>query len=510
MIEQFVGKTFNRTLTALLALFFFSAIAYFFNLGFPIMVLISVGAFAVTVYKVELGMFIVFAELFSNPHGHLMATEIFGQNISLRIALFGAVMTGWLIALIVKRTKWRFDYRALIFFPIFLGVFLGVTKGVEYNSITDVFADANAYAYLLYIFPIMSLDITSETQKRFLQILAAASVWLIAISVLLFFMFTHFSEDILTITYTFVRDIRLAEITNLSEQVYRIFIQSQFFVFSLLALFLALDIFSEKRPGKKILFVYALLSTSILIGMSRSFWVGFAFAMVLFMLFIYKFSQSPKKAVAQSLHRGIVGLLGALVLLTTVSLIPVGISGASFEGLSGALKDRTTTQDAAVSSRWKLLEPMKAAIVSSPILGSGFGTTVSFDTDDPRAVELRGEGVWTTYAMEWGWLELWLKMGILGPFGFLFAGYMIVRNLWCYTWTEQKWLSIGLISSITFLFVTHVFSPYLNHPIGLGFLLFCVIFLPNKKTTKEAVLEMPKLTFSKKMETQAALSSKTN
>jgi hypothetical protein len=32
------------------------------------------------------------------------------------------------------------------------------------------------------------------------------------------------------------------------------------------------------------------------------------------------------------------------------------------------------------------------------------------------------------------------------------------------------------------LYVTHIFSPYLNHPLGLGFLLFIVPFIDSRRS----------------------------
>jgi len=84
-------------------------------------------------------------------------------------------------------------------------------------------------------------------------------------------------------------------------------------------------------------------------------------------------------------------------------------------------------------------------------------------------------------AMEWGWLELWLKMGVLGPLAFIFIAYELIRRLWSYKSTDLAWLGYALISIVVFLYATHVFSPYLNHPIGLGLLLFVIPFLPAKK-----------------------------
>ena len=114
---------------------------------------------------------------------------------------------------------------------------------------------------------------------------------------------------------------------------------------------------------------------------------------------------------------------------------------------------------------------------------------MTFETDDTRVRAISPDGTWTTSSMEWGWLELWIKMGILGPIAFLWIAYELIKHLWAYTKSDQAWLGYALVTGLIFLYGTHFFSPYLNHPIGLGYLLFLIPFLPNKKhaTSSSAV-----------------------
>jgi hypothetical protein len=81
--------------------------------------------------------------------------------------------------------------------------------------------------------------------------------------------------------------------------------------------------------------------------------------------------------------------------------------------------------------------------------------------------------------MEWGWLELWIKMGIFGPIGFvaLFA-YITIASTRMFK-TEKAWIGVWVVGSSMFVYLTHFFSPYLNHPIGIGLILVFLIFLPS-------------------------------
>ena len=170
------------------------------------------------------------------------------------------------------------------------------------------------------------------------------------------------------------------------------------------------------------------------------------------------------------------GLIGAVILVLII-LFPLPYRMSSAGELSSLFSSRAgDLGDVAISSRWNLLPEMWQEVVVSPILGSGFGEEVTFKTDDPRARSISPDGTWTTHAFEWGWLDLWLKMGLLGPLAFLWLFYGLLRGLLTQS-NRPAWLTVGLVSSLVMLYATHIFSPYLNHPIGLGFILLVVPFL---------------------------------
>jgi hypothetical protein len=78
-------------------------------------------------------------------------------------------------------------------------------------------------------------------------------------------------------------------------------------------------------------------------------------------------------------------------------------------------------------------------------------------------------GLYTTYAFEWGWLEHWIKFGILGVPLMLWIVVGLAVRLWKQE-TMPFWLRVGSVSSLVGLMVVHAFTPYLNHPLGFLFL----------------------------------------
>lgn len=233
-----------------------------------------------------------------------------------------------------------------------------------------------------------------------------------------------------------------------------------------------------------------------MLSLSRSFWVGGLVAFACLAGWLIKKRLLTLKRVS-----GLVGgtLVVSIVLVLVTLLFPYPQPVTSVGNFRDLFSDRSTDiSDVAVSSRWKLLPPLWQGIGEQPIVGSGFGQTVTFQTDDPRVRAFSPDGSWTTFALEWGWLELWLKMGILGPIGFIYVMGMMGISIYKQLFESHQWLGVSFILVLLFLAATHVFSPYLNHPLGLGLILFILPFLVPQQsspqtetaTTKTPALEL--------------------
>jgi hypothetical protein len=131
-----------------------------------------------------------------------------------------------------------------------------------------------------------------------------------------------------------------------------------------------------------------------------------------------------------------------------------------------------------------MLEEMHA----HPSLGSGFGKELAFVSDDPRAREIYSDGKWRTYKFEWGWIDLWVKMGAMGFFSFVII-FIAYDKLLRESGELPFWLVCALRALLLALVVTNFFSPYLNHPLGLGILLFVTLFLEQEKKTERPIIE---------------------
>ena len=130
-------------------------------------------------------------------------------------------------------------------------------------------------------------------------------------------------------------------------------------------------------------------------------------------------------------------------------------------------------------SRWTLLPALWQGIERHPVLGSGFGATVTYTSHDPRVVAATG-GSYTTYAFEWGWLDHWFKFGIFGiPLMLWIVGRLMFRS---WRSSEPLWIRGTLVASLFALAITHVFTPYLNHPLGIVWLVSLEAWLSTPST----------------------------
>lgn len=437
-----------------------------------------VGALAFLLPEAALGW--IGLELLIGSKGGLLkwgSDAVNDGGIGLRILQFAAFFLGW--GIWAWRTgAWRTllaPKRELVVWGVVtLAIGYGVLRGWALGQ-PFLVADANAWGFVALIIPIATL--VNEKLKLVLrQSIYAGLTLLVGSTLALFFVFSHSLPIELTDrVYLWVRQSGLGEITRAGGSVFRIFLQSQVF---LLPAWLWIWVCSwrDHLPlGWRTWVAWSAVSACILASFSRSYWIGLALASVVGMLLLLVSRASVKEAIL-AVVRPFAALVGGFVLLAALAWFPLWRGTA---GLSSALSARFASGEAAVSSRWSLLPVMSEGIVRHPLLGSGFGATLTYTSSDPRIVQATG-GRYTTYAFEWGWLDLWYKLGVFGVAAIVWL--LIVIAVRAKELVEQErvwvWLSLLLLAGV------HVFTPYINHPLGIGLLLWAWIVTETRKQEK--------------------------
>lgn len=458
-----------------------------------VVILVLVGI--ISFYKLEYGLLIALAELMIGSKGYLFWVSIGSFDVSIRLGIFIVVFIVWAVRYLnikkyLEKIKTDPVFRWFIVLMLFIvfGVINGIISG---NGLRSVFFDFNGYLFFGLFFVFLETVTDLHHVSNILKIFWITVIWVSIKTMLLLYYFSHslsFHPGQWEYIYRWVRDTGVGEITYAGSGFWRIFFQSQ--IFELAGIIIGLSIlaylikqsrrFSEFFKTKKtwVYLVVVIVSfTSVLISFSRSFWLGALaglFVFGLFLIFLARFSFSN---VLKSISVFIGILVVSIGLLMAVVHFPYPNINSDFA--ASMIRDRLTTisGEAAASSRWNLLGPLTEKIQENPILGSGFGTTVTFQTEDPRIKnEENPDGWYTTMAFEWGYLDTMTEIGGLGILIYLIFIFYIVKSAWrgfINRKHEFQFLYAGLLIGLVVVLVTHGFSPYLNHPLGIGYLMIC-------------------------------------
>lgn len=482
-MNNYFNKFFLVSLFSIIFFELLSLLAWnniFLNKIFFIATIIAV--FILSLKKLEWGIYIIFAELFIGSKGYLLSWPFENFSFSIRLGLFLVIFLVYFYYIIKDKKIKFFSSKFYKFYLSFIGIiifaiFLGYCNG---NNLKDIFLDCNGYLFLGLIFPITQAIDNKKKFTPFLTILFAASLALIlkTLILLLFFSHSNFFGVILIAIYKWIRDTGVGEITTMPNGFSRIFFQSHIYI--IIAFFIAFSLLiltTYSRNFKKPwLILTGLSSFSLLViflSYSRSFWLGFiATLLISFFGLIFYFKLKIKKVFFIFTFLVFGGIVNYFL---AFCLVNIPLPGSNFISASALLSERTQnpTQEAAGSSRLELLKPLFNKCLTSPILGMGYGTTVSYKTKDPRALEQNPDGNYTTFAFEWGYLDLWLKFGLFGIIIYFILLWQIFKNGFIKLQKSDindKKIYFGTLLGFLFIMIIHFFTPYLNHPLGLGWI----------------------------------------
>lgn len=494
---QIFNKYFKNSLIFIVLAELFSIFGYLYPVfNTACFIVICLIVLILSLKKIEYGIYILLSELFIGSKGYLFSLDLGGASVSIRMGLFLIIMAVWASQFVktkqilyqkIKQNKLLFNLFGVL--CIFVGI--GIVSGFINNRIDNIIFDFNAYLYFALFLPILTYIDSKEKAMNILNIFLAAVTYLGAKSLFLCFFFSHQLDYYFYAIYKWVRDTGVGEITLMPDSGFaRIFIQSQ--IFSLAAIFIILflmiywvrnqELGIRNRELWGLLSVLVLAISAILISFSRSFWVGGAVG-IIFTVACLAYIKIGWKNFGKIVGIGVISVLASCVIIFAAVKIPVPGLGYGEFG-AGLFGERATSiiGEAGAGSRWNLLPELWKGIKKSPILGSGFGSEITYQSLDPRILASSPKGEYTTYAFEWGYLDIWLKIGILGLLAYLsLIGYLLYVCLKKSEKILEKdiygYLLIGFLVGLLTICATSIFSPYLNHPLGIGYIILYTTFL---------------------------------
>ncbi len=453
-------------------------------------IIACLGLFYLMFKKIEFAIYIPILELVVGSQGHLMDLYLGSYTLSFRTAIFSLAFLAGLIYLFKNK---RFDFLKTPYFKIFIAfLFLltwGTTLALIYKRpLLNIFLDLNGYLFILILPIFYQIIRDKKILKNLLYLFWGATLFFCFKTILSFYIFSHhFSGVNLTILYEWLRDSRIGEITMVNNNFFRIFFQSQIYILISLIINFCLLVFKkhilEKKDYYLLIGLIILNLTTLIISFSRSYWVGLA--VFLFFLFIWLLIKKYRFLIILKAYFKFIGLIilsGLFVFL----LVKIPYTDAKLDDLFAR---RLMSGEAASNSRLELLPHMLEKIKAQPVFGYGLAQEITYLSQDPRNKNPKNpDGTVTTYSFEWGWLNIWIKFGILGLGVYLYLILKIIidsvklaMNNWPKT---QTILMIGLALGLISLATVHIFSPYLDHPLGLGFVIISIAILNKTKIKK--------------------------
>lgn len=475
---------FNVRKSVVLGIFFsimlFELLSYFTflqpNLQQIIFLFIVFIVLYLTLKKLSYGLIFLISELAIGSFGYIFSLPVGNFVISIRIAIWFIVLFVWFLNF-VRNPKFYIQIFKnnkkilLIFALLFVFLLIALVIGLVRNEIVSVFYDFNSWLYLLLFLPWLFFD------KNYLlllwETLVSASLWLFLKTTFLLYIFSHQFTNLSQSLYLWTRDYRLGEITYAGGNFWRIFLQSQnFILFMILVLSAFILLRKNQNHNKEFYFNGFILFSSfvtIIISYSRSFWLAMVVTFFLLILFAWKkygFKYVwPKFILCMS-----IGALSLMFVYAVVNFPYPRISGST-----GLIMSRlqNASGEAAGSSRLNQLKPLGQAIRKSPLIGSGFATTVTYLSNDPRikAMSVNQSGWYTTYSFEWGYLDIWLKIGLFGLGVYIWFISMLILK----AYNNNQLFSYTLIFGVISIIIANVTTPYLNHPLGIGLLFILLV-----------------------------------
>lgn len=486
-IKQFTGKPFWWIFGGLVTLDILSFLTLHSSMETVLFVLVGAAAVAAAYWKPEWLFPIAMAEIIATSNGHSLNIELAGASVGIRILLFAILMLVTLVHIYKTRTNpipKRYHVPALL---LVLLLIYGVVRGyLGGYSLRDIYLDANGYLAIGYLLAALTWVRDSGSRRRLLQAIGAGAFWIILKTLTFFFAFGHLHPKTLDPIYTWIRDTRLGEITLQMGNIYRVFLQSQWFIVPTLFLTAGYMILGERAKETGVRVVHMLAFAAIIASLSRTFWLALAVAVI--PVVVYFFWKKGWKHVLSRIPGLTLTKIASIALLWILVAVPI-FQTAGTNIFGELLRDRATgTDDIALDSRRQLLDPMLTAVAEAPVAGHGLGKNVTYVTADQRYIDNHGTNVVSTYAFEWGWVDFLVKFGVVGTFILLTIFYLIGTDLWkaAHKHKAQAWIYIPLLGSFLALLIAHAFSPYLNHPIGWGMLAILVALIPRAKGRRKA------------------------
>ncbi len=470
ILTKFSGYVF----LAMLFLYLLSFLTWFYqNLESIIFIILFLVVIVLAIWKTEWAFLFLIFEFLTSHGGHLFEFK----DISFRMAIFMAVIIIWLGKKIIHlepilalRGKLGLSF-AIFLILVVLGIWHGLIKG---NKSDILFGDAVNYSYVLLFLPLAELLQKKFFEKRVLEIVGGAIIGLAFFSLFSLFLFVNGIEYVHGPYgyYWWIREALTGKVTLMNYNFHRIATPVHLVVLPIFLVYLSFLLLKNQLKNKKtVIFLAVLASLILLINFGRAYFLGILGG--LFFLFLKTTFRRWLILVSLVLVVLVAELFLIFLLCSRGRAVGADVLVLRF----GSIFE--PTEELSGLTRTMRLGSIINLLLKNPILGTGLGTTIKYV--DPLTNKSA-----ITYNLDWGYLEMWLELGLIGFLGFLYFLIKIFINGWQKIQESvnnllRQRLIIGLIAGLFALVVATITGPYLFHGLGISFLTFCAAYLSSRR-----------------------------
>ncbi len=421
-------------------------------------------------------LYLVIMEMFLGGSGHFL--EFVG--LSIRTMMIGFYLFLWLADQIGNHAlKQKININSslgvlLIVFCVFL--FLSAVNGfLHNNSAVYIIQNIIPYFFLILLFPSFHIFQDERTQRFLVRNLLVFIIGSAFLSLAIFIFYSGGFGALQDGFYHWYRDIALGKITNIGNGFFRIVEPEHLLLVPFILILTSLLMRDEKHHIMwRIIAICALIPLAI--NLSRGYFLALAIG-----LLVLKYKHRFHRWLIVSLST--LGIL--LLIFITLSLLASQGQTMGLELLGIRIISLTNPQiEISTATRMMILPNILEIIKNNPLLGAGLGSTVTFFNS------LIYDQV-TTRQFDWGYLQMWVELGLFGLLSFLSIVFFAISRLMqkIRSYADYHDFDVGLLAGLIAFLIINITAPALFHIFGIVYIIFAstIALKPDQNTFQRLI-----------------------
>ncbi len=416
-------------------------------------------------YKNEYyGWAIVLTELFLGGSGHFI--EFFG--LSLRTCIVLTFITLWALFNILdpgRKHRLKIPHGLFwIFIPLIIFAAISAVIGLfNGHSVARVIQDFMPFSFLVLLLPAYHMFENEKIRHHFIRLVMVFIIGSALFALFTFVLYRLGLSELQDPFYKWMRDVAMAKITQVTPFFYRVVLPEHLLSVPVILITMSLLMRDEKHHTMwRILLFFGLFLLAI--NFSRAYLLGFAVGIL-----VLKYRHSFKQWFKESA----VAVLLFLFIFSSMSVISsIGKStGLEILGLRiGSIVSPQT--EVSTNARMEKLAPIISLIRKHPFVGNGLGASILYYDKTIGAVT-------PSIHFDWGYLEMWAELGILGSVWLLLIALFIVFEIIKKIRTVADFhdFKVGLLAAIVSMLIINITTPALFHTLSIFALTFVIAFI---------------------------------